>query len=59
MSALPEFYTVVNTLIAEIAKERGVGTKDFKEALLAKIKEGEDADTSTPNAAKTNTEHRR
>ena len=48
MSGIPEFYTVVNTLIAEIAKERGVGTKDFKEALLAKIKGGEDADTSTP-----------
>ena len=40
MSALPEFYTVVNRLIAEIAKERGENPEDFKETLLAKIRTG-------------------
>lgn len=40
MSVLPEFYTVVDTLIAEIAKERGEDPEDFKEAILAKIRTG-------------------
>ena len=60
MSVLPEFYTVVDTLIAEIAKERGEDPEDFKEAILAKIRTG--AEVPAPahrEAAKTNTREAR
>jgi len=56
MSVLPEFYTVVNSLIAEIAEERGEDPEDFKEALLAKIRTGTDVPASAHReAAKTHT----
>lgn len=38
---IPDFYMVINTLIAEIAKERGEDPEGFKEAILAKVKEDE------------------
>jgi hypothetical protein len=53
MNALPKFYTVANRLIAEIAKERGEDPKDFKEAILAKIRAGAGAGMSTPPNRKT------
>lgn len=60
MSGIPEFYTVVNGLITQIAKERGEEPEDFKEAILAKIRTGAEVPTSAHRrAAKTNTEHGR
>ena len=60
MSGIPEFYRVVNTLIAEIAKERGEDPVDFKEALLAKIRTGAEVPASAHReAAKTNTQEAR
>ena len=56
MSVLPEFYTVVDTLIVGIAKERGEDPEDFKEAILAKIRAGAGAGTSTP--ASSENQHR-
>lgn len=53
MNDIPKFYAVVTSLITEIAKERGEDVEDFKEAISAKIKEGMDADTSTPAALNT------
>jgi hypothetical protein len=55
MSGIPEFYTVVNTLITEIAKERGEDPEDFKEAILAKIKAGAGAGTYTPTGSEKRT----
>ena len=51
MSGIPEFYTVVNTLIAEIAKERGDDPEDFKEAILAKIRTGAEVPVSAHREA--------
>ena len=39
MSGIPEFYTVVDGLIAEIAAERGENPKELKEKLVRKIEE--------------------
>ena len=57
MSETPTFYTVVNALIAEIANQRGEDPEEFRQSLLAKIKDGMDADTSTltQHAAKNDT----
>ncbi len=40
MSGIPEFYTVINMLISEIARDRGEDPQEFKQSLLAKVKEG-------------------
>ena len=60
MSGIPEFYTVVNTLIAKIAKERGEDPEDFKEAILAKIRTGAEVSASAHReVAKTKTREAR
>lgn len=38
---IPKFYRIVTTLISEIAKERGEDPEEFRELLLAKVREGE------------------
>lgn len=50
MSGIPGFYKVVNALIAEIAEERGQDLEEFRESLLAKIKDGMDSPAKSVHA---------
>ena len=51
MSGIPDFRTVINGLIAEIAEERGEDPKEFKNAILAKIRTGAEVPASAHREA--------